>query len=68
MNKFTKHVYAEEMMALRERQYDPEMYKKALDKLLKLKTYHISSPTKKNEMLMREYNKILNKVKEQNKK
>jgi hypothetical protein len=41
--------------------YDPEIYKKALNNLLKRKGYHQAPPTKKNEMFLKEYRKILNK-------
>lgn len=56
------------MTALHEMQYDPKIYKKALDNLLKLKTYHMAPPTKKNKMLKKEYQKILNNIKVKNNK
>ena len=48
-------------MTFHSKWYDPEIFKKALRTLLKRKGYHEAPPTKKNEMLLREYRKILNK-------
>lgn len=55
-------------MTLLTKQYDPEIFKKAMGKLLKSKDYHVASPTKTNEMLKREYKRILNTLKRQKKK
>ena len=42
---------------------DPDIFKKALGNLLKLKNYHVAAPTQKTKMLRREYFKILNREK-----
>ncbi len=51
----------EKMMAFYPKSYDPEIFKEALSALLKQKGYHEAPPTKKNELLLREYRKILDK-------
>ena len=43
------------------KQYDGELYKKALSNLLKRKSYHIAPPIKKNKMFLSEYTKAYNK-------
>jgi hypothetical protein len=52
------------MMRLHAQQDDPEIFKKAMGNLLKLKEYHTAAPTKKNKMLRAEYARILNSEKE----
>jgi len=54
-------------MVLHIDQHDPEIFKIALEKLLKRKDYHVAPPTEKNNMFMREYKRILNKEKVRNK-
>jgi hypothetical protein len=51
------------MITINSKKYDTIIYKKALSKLLKRKDYHQAPPTKKNVMFMKEYNKILDKLK-----
>ena len=48
------------------KQYDVALYKKALNNLLKRKSYHIAPPTKKNKMFLAEYMKVLNKENKSN--
>jgi hypothetical protein len=48
------------------KRYDVALYKKALNNLLKRKSYHIAPPTKKNKMFLAEYIKVLNKEKNSN--
>ena len=52
------------MIRLHSQQNDPEIFKKALGNLLKLKDYHTAAPTKKNKMLREEYARIVNRGKE----
>ena len=52
------------MIRLHSKQNDPEIFKKALGNLLRLKDYHTAAPTKKNKMLREEYAKIINGEKE----
>ena len=52
---------AEEMTTVYPKFYDPEIFKKALGNLLRQRGYHEAPPTKKNELLLREYRKILDK-------
>lgn len=52
-----------EMIRLHAKKTDPKILKKALDNLLRRKTYHVATPTKKNEMLIKEYERILYKEK-----
>ena len=51
------------MIRLHRKEFVSEIFKKALGNLLKRKDYHVAAPTKKNEMLRREYTRILNKDK-----
>jgi hypothetical protein len=51
------------MIRLHRKECDSELFKKALGNLLKRKDYHVAAPTRKNEMLRREYTRILNKEK-----
>lgn len=52
-----------EMKRLNVKHYDPDIFKKALGNLLKLKNYHVAAPTQKTKMLKREYSRILNSEK-----
>jgi len=54
-------------MVLQIDQHDPEIFKIALEKLLKRKDYHVAPPTEKNNMLMKECKRIVNKEKVGNK-
>lgn len=51
------------MITLNSKKYDAVIFKKALGNLLKRKDYHQAPPTKKNVMFMKEYKKILGKLK-----